>query len=111
MAGFEFEANDWVGALVAWVVTALFIHFAAKIVLDKSSFLTALLVALIGVLLAALVVGWVGGGTLGVVLGILVWSLVCALFYRTGMVKAAVVGLVAWVLFYLTTWLIALLMD
>jgi hypothetical protein len=108
----DFDANGgWLGALVAWVVTALFIHFAAKIVLDRSSFLVALLVALIGTFLAFLVVGWVGGGPLGIILGIVVWSLVCALFYRTGMVKAAVVGLVAWVLFYLTTWLIALLMD
>jgi hypothetical protein len=32
---------------------------------------------------------------------------VCAIFYRTGIVKAAVVGLVAWVLFFLVTWLIA----
>jgi hypothetical protein len=104
----DFTAHGgWLGALVAWVVTAIFIHFAAKIVLDKSSFLTALLVALIGTLLAFLVVALVGGGTLGIVLGILTWAVVCSIFYRTGLVKAAVVGLVAWVLFFLTTWLIA----
>jgi len=104
----DFTAHGgWIGALVAWVVTALFIHFAARIVLDRSSFLTALLVALIGTLLAFVVVGVFGGGTLGVVLAILVWAIVCAMFYRTGIVKAAVVGLVAWVLFFLTTWLIA----
>ena len=104
----DFAAHGgWVGALVAWVVTALFIHFAAKIVLDRSSFLTALVVALLGTLLAFLVVGLVGGGTLGIVLGLLTWAVVCAVAYRTGVVKAAVVGLVAWVLFFLTTWLIA----
>jgi hypothetical protein len=103
----QFEArHDIVTFLVTWLVTALFIHFAAKIVLDKSSFLTALLVALVGTLLAFLV-GALVGGTLGIVLAILTWALVCALFYRTGIVKAAVVGLVAWVLFFLTTWLIA----
>ena len=51
------------------------------------------------------------GGTLGLVLAILTWALVCALFYRTGMLKAAVVGLVAWVLYFLVTWLVGVLMD
>ena len=106
---FEVQGG-WLAALITWVVVSLFIHFAAKIVLDKSSFLTAMLVALIGTILAVLVGGLVGG-TLGLVLSIVTWALVCALFYRTGMVKAAVVGLVAWVLFFLTTWLIALLMK
>lgn len=97
--------DNWLGFVIAWVVTALFIHFAARIVLDKSSFLVALLVALVGTLLAGLVFGLVGG-TLGLVLSIVTWALVCALFYRTGMVKAAVVGLVAWVLYFLVVWLI-----
>ncbi|MHB1262088.1 MAG: hypothetical protein ACYC2H_10275 [Thermoplasmatota archaeon] len=110
MAFEEFRQGGWVAALITWVVTALFIHFAAKIVLDKSSFLTALLVALLGTILAVLVGGLVGG-TLGLVLAIVTWALVCALFYRTGMLKAAVVGLVAWVLFFVVTWLVGLLMD
>lgn len=91
--------------LITWLVTALFIHFAAKIVLDRSSFGAALLTALVGSLLAVLVAGLVGG-TLGVVLAIATWALVCALFYRTGWLKAAVVGLVAWVLFFLVRWLV-----
>ena len=102
--------GGWIAALVVWVVTALFIHFAAKIVLDKSSFLTALLVALIGTILAVLVGGLVGG-TLGLILAIVTWALVCALFYRTGMLKAAVVGVVAWVLYFLVTWLVKMIVD
>lgn len=101
MADFD-PQSDAVRFLVTWVVTALFIHFAAKIVLDRSSFLTALLVALVGTFLAVLVGGLVTG-TLGLVLAIATWALVCALFYRTGWIKAAVVGLVAWVLFFLVT--------
>lgn len=92
--------------LITWVVTAIFIHFAAKIVLDRSSFVSALLTALVGSLLAVLVGGLVGG-TLGIVLAIATWALVCALFYRTGWIKAAVVGLVAWVLYALVAWLVA----
>ena len=109
MADFEVRGG-WLGALITWVVTALFIHFAAKIVLDRSSFLVALLVALIGTLLAFLVGGLVEG-TLGLVLAIVTWALVCALFYRTGMLKAAVIGLVAWVLYFLVTWLVDLMVD
>jgi hypothetical protein len=101
MADFN-VSQDLVRFLVTWVVTALFIHFAAKIVLDKSSFIAALLVALLGSFLAVLVGGLVEG-TLGLVLAIATWALVCALFYRTGWIKAAVVGLVAWVLFFLVT--------
>lgn len=107
---FEEVTDNWLGFVIAWVVTALFIHFAARIVLDKSSFLTALLVALIGTLLAGLVLGLVGG-TLGLVLSIVTWALICALFYRTGIIKAAVVGLVAWVLYFVTMWLIRALTD
>jgi len=107
---FEELGDNWVGFVVAWILTALFIHFAARIVLDRSAFLVALLVALVGTLLAGLVFGLVGG-TLGLVLSIVTWALVCALFYRTGIVKAAVVGLVAWVLFFVTVWLIRRLAD
>jgi hypothetical protein len=45
------------------------------------------------------------------VLAIATWALVCAIFYRTGWVRAAVVGLVAWVLFFLVTLAIRALMD
>lgn len=107
MADFTVSQNA-IRLLVTWVVTALFIHFAAKIVLDKSSFLSALLVALVGSFLAVLVGGLVAG-TLGLVLAIATWALVCALFYRTGWLRAAVVGLVAWVLFFLVTLLLGML--
>lgn len=107
----EFNVSqDAIRFVVTWVVTALFIHFAAGIVLNRSSFLSALLVALIGSVLAVLVGGLVGG-TLGLVLAIATWALVCALFYRTGWIKAAVVGLVAWVLFFLVTLLVRAIVD
>ncbi|MFA5945246.1 MAG: hypothetical protein WC876_12380 [Candidatus Thermoplasmatota archaeon] len=100
--------GGWLAWLITWVVTALFIHFAAKIVLDRSSFLTALGVALLGTILAVLV-GSLVAGTLGLVLAIVTWALVCALFYRTGMLKAAVIGVVAWLLYWLVTWLVGIL--
>ncbi|MEK6976645.1 MAG: hypothetical protein AABY18_09925 [Candidatus Thermoplasmatota archaeon] len=109
MAEFQVQ-GEVIRFLVAWVVAALFIHFAAKIVLDRSSFLTALVVALVGVVLAVLVDRLIDGW-LGDVLAIVTWMLVCALFYRTSWLKGGVVGLVAWVLFYLVTLLIRMLAD
>lgn len=102
----NFDArDDLVTFLVTWLVTALFIHFAARIVLDRSSFGAALLTALVGSFLAILV-GVLVGGTLGLVLAILTWGLVCALFYRTGWLKALVVGVVAWLLYLLVVWIL-----
>ncbi len=96
----QFQADvDVVRLLVTWIVTALFIHFAAKIILDRGGFIAALLVALVGTLLAGLV-SLLVDGTLGLVLAIATWALVCALFYRTGWLKGAVIGLVAWVLYF-----------
>lgn len=107
----EFNARDDLTTfLITWIVTAIFIHFAAKIVLDRSSFGAALLTALVGTFLAILV-GALVGGTLGIVLAIATWALVCALFYRTGWIKAAVVGLVAWVLYFVVVWIVARLFD
>ncbi len=76
------------------------IHIAAKMVLDKSSLLSAFLTALIGTLLGQVVAGLVGG-TLGLVLALATWALIAAVFYRTKWVKGAIVGLVAWVLWFL----------
>jgi hypothetical protein len=104
MAEFDLQ-SDVVRFLITWVLTALFIHFAAKIVLDRGGFIAALLVALVGTLLAVFVSGLVGG-TLGLVLAIVTWALVCAIFYRTSWLKGAVVGLVAWVLFFVVSWVV-----
>lgn len=109
MAEFDLR-GDLTTFLITWVLTALFIHFAARIVLDRSSFLSALLTALIGTLLAILVGGLVGG-VLGVILAIVTWALVCALFYRTSWLKAAVIGLVAWVLYAVVVWIVTRLVD
>ena len=39
------------------------------------------------------------------------WALVCALFYRTGWLKAIVIGVVAWLLFWLVSWLVAMIFN
>lgn len=89
-----------VQGLVTILVATLFIWFAARLVLNRSSVLAALASAVISTLLAALVVAYVGG-TLGTILAVIVWALLTALFFRTDWAKGAIIGLVAWVLSFL----------
>jgi hypothetical protein len=88
-------------SLVAILLTSLFIWLAARFVLDRSSILAAIASAVISTLLAGVVVALVGG-TLGIILGVLVWALCTSAFFRTDWIKGAIIGLVAWVLYYLT---------
>jgi hypothetical protein len=85
--------------------TCIFIHFAAKFVLDRSSFLAALLTAVVATFLATL-----GGGLLStviatgwilLVIGIAIWALVAAIFFRARWIQGAIIGLVAWLLWFL----------
>jgi uncharacterized membrane protein len=92
--------------LVSILVATLFIWFAARLVLDRSSLLAALASAVISTLLAGLIVAYVGGAV-GIILAILVWALFTAIFFRTDWAKGAIIGLVAWVLSYLVGLLLA----
>jgi uncharacterized membrane protein len=103
------HGNDWVGVLIAVLVVSLFVHMAARIVLDRGGFIQALATTVIGFLLAGLVMTLVPG-VLGLTLAFVVWALVAAAFYRTRWVKGAVVGLVAWVLGLLIMWLVGILL-
>lgn len=110
MAPFEFQAQaGLVSALVTLLLATLLIRFAAGIVLDRSAWVASFLTALVGTLAATFVWSLVPG-TLGVVLAILVWAAAAALFFRTRWVKGALIGVVAWILWALVTWLAARLL-
>lgn len=99
---YEFRVgDDFVSVLIAVLLTTLFVWLAARIVVDRSSLVAALLTALVGNFLAFLVWGAVGGIP-GLVLAVLAWGLVAALFFRTAWLKGAVIGVVAWLLWFLT---------
>lgn len=101
--------RDWVGLLVSLLLTTLFIVLAARIVIDRASFIGALLTALVGNFLAVLV--WQAvGGLLGLILALLVWGLVAALFLRTAWLKGVVIGIVAWIIFVLVNLLLGLIL-
>ncbi len=91
-----------VSALVTVLVASVFVYFAGRIVVDRSSILAAILTAVLGTLLGTFVWGLLPG-VLGMVLGVLAWGLVAAFFYRTKWTKGALIGVVAWLLWFLVT--------
>lgn len=91
--------------LLSLILNTLFVYFAARIVLDRSSLVASLLTALLGTFLAGLVSAALPG-VWGIVLAVAVWALVAAFFFRTAWLKGAVIGVVAWLLWALVAWVV-----
>jgi hypothetical protein len=105
---------DWqplIAAAINILISAIFINWAARIVADRGGFGRSILVAIIGNVLAvfAFILGSTYEPWLGYLLAILVWAAVAAAFFRTRLLKGAVIGLVAVVLFFIVSWLIDLI--
>lgn len=103
---FEITAgNSLLSAIITILIVTLFIFFAAKFVLGRTSFFAALGTAVIGTILAQLAavgVDALGGGYwFALIVGIVVWALIAAIFFRAAWVQGAIIGLVAWVLWFL----------
>lgn len=107
----EFTTAQLVAALINILVAALFLKWAAGLLGTRGGFGAALIVAIIGTLLAGVVYGLLGGGTLGLVLAIVTWALVAAVAFRTNLLKGALIGVIAWVLWAVVQWLVGLIMD
>lgn len=105
----RYDGTSLLGLLVAIVVVSLLVHMAARIVLDHGGFLQAIGTVVLGFLLAGLV-QYLLPGLLGTILGLVVWAIVAAAFYRTSWLKAAVIGIVAYVIGLLVVFLWALLL-
>lgn len=91
--------EPWVSVLISGLVTllinALFIHIAASILVKgKQTYVQAILAAFLGSLLASLAMGFIPG-LLGVALGVLLWLIIVGAIYRTGLIKALLIGLFA----------------
>lgn len=102
----EFTVAQIISTLITILVVALFINWAAGIVTDRRSFGAALIVAVLGSVAAWLVYALLGAGVLGLILAIVVWSLIAAAAFRTRLVKGALIGVVAWILWVLVTLLV-----
>lgn len=103
---FEITAgNSLLSAIITILIVTLFIFFAAKFVLGRTSFFAALGTAVIGTILAQLAaygVDALGGGYwVALIVGVVVWALIAAIFFRAAWVQGAIIGLVAWVLWFL----------
>jgi hypothetical protein len=87
-----------VSSIIGILVVALFLHMAAKFLTVRPKYTQGLLVAVLGGVLASLVMGLVGG-VLGIVLAVIVWLAVAGAIYRIGMLRALLLGVLAWLLF------------
>lgn len=105
----EFEiTSGLVSSIVTILLVSLAIHFGAKTITRDAGFLRAVVVALLGSLFAGIV--WAAvGGNLGLILAVAVWALVAAVTYRTSWLGGLVIGVVAWLLWYLVSILVAML--
>ncbi len=105
------SAGEVLRLLVLLAAIGLFLHFAARLVLDRSSLATALVAAVVGFLLAVLVAQLVRFQWLAVVLGLAAFTGVTALAYRVKWPKGAAIGALAWLLWsflaFALDWLLA----
>lgn len=100
--------QDFVTLVVAVLLESLFLHFAAVVILHQPRFRSAFAVAILGSLLAYLVFLVVGGlPVLALLLALICWLGVCASIYRTNWLRALLIGLLAYVLWLGTKFLIA----
>lgn len=105
----EFDTSSAiVSSLITILLVSLAIHFGAKSVTRDAGFLRAVIVAVVGSILAGLVWGAVGGN-LGLILAVAVWALIAAFMYRTSWIGGLVIGVVAWLLWYVVSILIRML--
>ena len=94
----QFEVSDaLIASIISLLITGVFVHVAARLVVGESRYLRAVLAAFLGNLLAAVVLLGVQG-TVGAILAVAAWALVVALLYRTKWLAGAGIGLVAWLL-------------
>lgn len=101
---------ELVSGLVTILVTAFFLHLAASFLAHKPPFVRSILVAVLGSLTAGLIAFFVPG-VLGLMLAVLAWLAVAAALYNVGPLRALGLGLIAYVLFLGTRWLILAAAD
>ncbi len=105
--------DHWVSLLVSAALTLLiggfFVHAAAKLVIDRSSFGQAILAFLLGTLLATGVMALAGdplGRPIATLLGLIAMAFAFAAVYRTKWSKGAIIGVVAWIIWAAVTALV-----
>lgn len=85
-----------VGFILAWVISAIVIYVASRLLGEGEGFLTAIFAALVGAVIYA-IVGFLLPGLLGSILALIGWLLALKYFYGIGWLKAILLALVIWI--------------
>ena len=100
-------SQQFTSGIITLLIVSLFIFFAAKFVLGRTSIIAAIATAFLGTLAAGLVLALVDTIWLARVLAIATWALIAAVFFRAKWVQGAIIGLVAWVLWLIVNYVVA----
>ncbi len=84
------------GFLVAWLISAIIIYVASKLLWERQGFLTAVLAALVGAIIYA-IAGFLIPGIIGSLLALLGWLIALRYLYRIGWLRAALMALIIWI--------------
>lgn len=96
---YELTRGDSIlAALVAALLVGLFVHLAARIVLDRSTWLRGIAAGVLGILLGSLAAALLVQPLVAALAGLAVFALVTAAIYRTNFWKGVAIGAMAWVL-------------
>lgn len=112
----EFTLESIVSGLISILLVSLAIHFGAKPFAraENEKFLNAILVAVLGSILATLVEFLLAdaiGATWARVLALATWALVAAAIYRTSWIRGALIGVLAWLLWFVVSLIVAALFN
>ena len=99
------SAGGLLRLLVFILAVALFVHLAARMVVDKDGWLEAVTTAVLGILASFLAASLIRVEAIAHLAGLAAFVGVTALVYKVKFPKALAIGIVAWVLYILAGWL------
>lgn len=82
----------------SWLVSAIIIFFATKIMAQREGFMTAMSAALIGSVIFAAVYFFIESGFWSSLIGGFAWLFALKILYRVGWIKSALIAIIIWIL-------------
>ena len=84
--------------VISWLVSAIIIFFATKIMGQREGFMTAMSTALIGSIIFSAVYFFIESGFWSSLIGGFAWLFALKKLYRVGWFKSALIAVVIWLL-------------
>lgn len=101
----------WIGLfLISWLVSAVVIYVAAKLLKQREGFSTALAAALIGTIIYAVANYLLGGGIWASIIGGLAWLFALRSLYKVGWLMSALIALIIWIFSAIASWFLPTLL-